>query len=90
MTLEKLKDILDEENYPFFEDEYLLKKVEEYNQATEEERTKIILILLETKSGIPEFEVCGMKIPAPTDYFLRKMRSYRKNMTGYVVREDRL
>lgn len=87
MTLDKLKMILDEENFPFFEEEYLEERVEEINSGASEK--EVVSLLLEIKSGIPEFEVCGMKIPSPENYFLRRLKRYRTNYTGYIDREDR-
>ena len=86
--LEKLKIMIDEENYPYFEDEYLEMRIKEI--GTEYGRTLKGLAreLCIIKAGIEEIKLGDITIPSPRDYFLMLASGYRTNQTGVVVRAD--
>lgn len=86
--LEKLKGMIDEENYPYFEDDYLQSRI---NQIGIEYGTTLKSIAKElclVKSGIDEMKLGDITIPSPRNHFLRLASSFRNNMTGTVVRAD--
>ena len=82
-SLERLKNLIDEENYPYFDDGYLL---EELNADIIVEQLARDLCLV--KSGIEEIKLGDIIIPSPKDYFLMLASKYRKNHTGVVIRAD--
>lgn len=82
--LEKLKAMIDEENYPYFNDDHLEREI-----ATGEELRTIARRLCLTKANIPGIKLGDVEIPSPSDYFLGLADSYRKSATGTVRRYDR-
>ena len=86
--LEKLKHMIDEENYPYFDDEYLKNRLDrigiEYGLTLESLARELCII----KAGIEEIKLGDIIIPSPKDYFLMLASGYRINHTGVVVRAD--
>lgn len=85
--LEELKSLIDEEEYPFFEDEYLLARL---NQMETEETTlkSIARSLCLIKSGIEEIKLGDITIPSPRNHFLLLASEYRENKSRALVRAD--
>lgn len=85
--LEKLKGMIDEENYPYFTDEYLQARIDQIGTdgITLESIAKDLCLV---KSGIEEMKLGDIVIPSPRNHFLRLAGSFRKNHTGVVVRAD--
>lgn len=86
--LDKLKDMIDEENYPYFEDEYLqgrINEVEKNNDITLQSIAKELCLI---KSGIEEIKLGDIVIPSPKNHFLMVASGFRANQTGMVVRAD--
>lgn len=84
--LEKLKSMIDEENYPYFDDSYLLSKLEGVSEDVTIESIARELCLI--KAGIEEIKLGDITIPSPKNHFKMLSKKYRKNMTGTVVRAD--
>lgn len=84
--LDRLKDMIDEANYPYFDDYYLLDKLEdiEYNVTLNSIARDLCLI----KAGIEEIKLGDITIPSPRQHFLMLASGYRINQTGVVVRAD--
>lgn len=86
--LEKLKQMIDEENYPYFGDEYLQARIDqigvEYGITLESIARDLCLI----KAGIEEIKLGDITIPSPRKHFLMLASKYRANQTGTVVRAD--
>ena len=86
--LEKLKQMIDEENYPYFTDEYLQARIGqigvEYGITLKSISRDLCLI----KSGIEEIKLGDITIPSPRKHFLMLASGYRVNQTGTVVRAD--
>ena len=87
MDLLELRDILDEENYPYFTDLYLTERLAEVVDDVDGERALIRELLLK-KAGIPGIKLGDIEIPSPKNHFQTLAFSYRKNNTGTVVRAD--
>lgn len=87
MLVEKLKIMIDEENYPCFEDWYLSERVNELKGSTDD-INKLARELCLIKAGITEIKLGDITIPSPRDHFLMLASSYRTNYTGTVVRAD--
>lgn len=85
-NLEKLKSIIDEENYPYFTDEYLQERIDELGADSDLKPLARELCL--AKSGIEEMKLGDITIPSPKNHFLMLASKYRLNMTGTVVRAD--
>ncbi len=84
--LEKLKRMIDEENYPYFTDDYLLSRLEEVSEdATIESIARELCI---QKAGIEEIKLGDITIPSPKNHFMMLASRYRGNYTGSVVRAD--
>lgn len=87
-NLAKLKQMIDEENYPYFDDEYLQSKIDqigvEYGITLESIARDLCLI----KAGIEEIKLGDITIPSPRNHFLMLASKYRSNMTGVTVRAD--
>jgi hypothetical protein len=81
--LEKLKRLIDEENYPYFSDSELNKRIEE-----EPDLYVLARELCLIKSGIEEMKLGDVSIPTPREYFLMLARKYRKNQNKVMVRAD--
>jgi hypothetical protein len=86
--LEKLKQMIDEENYPYFEDEYLQIRIDEIDTEYGITLKSIAKELCIMKAGIEEIKLGDITIPSPKNYFLMLASGYRKNQTGVVVRAD--
>lgn len=86
--LEKLKQMIDEENYPYFSDEYLQSRIDtigvEYGVTLESIARELCII----KAGIEAIKIGDITIPSPRDYFLMLASRYRTNRTGTVTRKD--
>lgn len=86
--LEKLKTMIDEYNYPYFDDCYLQSRIEqidiEYGITLESIAKELCL----TKAGIEEIKLGDITIPSPRKHFLMLASGFRSNMTGVVVRAD--
>ncbi len=86
--LNRLKDMIDEENYPYFTDEYLQSRIDqigvEYGITLESIARDLCLI----KAGIEEIKLGDITIPSPRNHFLMLASGYRQNQTGVVVRVD--
>lgn len=81
--LSKLKMLIDEANYPYFEDEYLQIRIDEGKDLH-----SLAYELCLVKSGIEEIKLGDITIPSPRKHFLMLAQRYRKNQTGMVVRAD--
>ena len=81
--LEKLKELIDEANYPYFEDDEL--------QGLIDEGIDLYVIARELcliKAGIEEMKLGDVIIPSPRNHFLMLAKKYRQNLTGVVARGD--
>ena len=85
--LEKLKGLIDEENYPYFTDDYLQSRLNaiEAEGLTFNALVKELCII---KSGIEEIKLGDIVIPSPKRHFLILASQYRASHTGTVVRAD--
>lgn len=86
--LEKLKQLIDEENYPYFTDGYLQSRVDEVGVVEGVTLGTIAKELCLIKAGIEEIKLGDVTIPSPRKYFLRLASGFRNNHTGTVVRAD--
>lgn len=86
--LEKLKGMIDEENYPYFDDEYLQGRIDEIETDYGITLKSIAKELCLTKAGIEEIKLGDITIPSPRNHFLMLASGFRKNHTGVVVRVD--
>jgi len=86
--LEKLKQMIDEENYPYFTDEYLQNRLNEIGVEYGRTLNGLARELCIVKAGIEEIKLGDVIIPSPKDYFLMLASGYRTNQTGVVVRAD--
>lgn len=86
--LEKLKNMIDEAQYPYFTDEYLQSRVEEIGAVEGVTLGTIAKELCLIKAGIEEIKLGDVTIPSPRKHFLQLASSFRNNMTGTVVRAD--
>lgn len=86
--LEKLKNLIDEENYPYFTDEYLQSRIDEIGVESRVSLNSIAKELCLIKSGIEEMKLGDITIPSPRKHFLILASGFRRNMTGTVVRAD--
>lgn len=85
--LEKLKQMIDEENYPYFDDEYLQSRIDQIGVEgiTLESIARDLCLI---KAGIEELKLGDITIPSPRNHFLMLASKYRSNMTGVTVRAD--
>lgn len=83
LELEKLKELIDEYNYPYFDDTYLLERLDESSNMKSIARELCIM-----KSGIQEIKLGDITIPSPKNHFLMLASKYRTNLTGVVTRAD--
>ena len=81
--LEKLKEMIDEENYPFFEDADLTMRLREGKSLNALARELCLV-----KSGISEIKLGDIAISSPKQHFLMLASRYRKNHTGTIGRAD--
>ncbi|WP_313758558.1 hypothetical protein [Tissierella sp.] len=86
--LEKLKVMIDEENYPYFNDEYLQSRIDEIDTEHGITLKSIAKELCLVKAGIEEIGLGDIIIPSPRNHFLMLSSRFRKNHTGVVVRVD--
>ena len=86
--LEKLKIMIDEENYPYFEEWYLLDQLAEIDPHNKIELNNLVKELCLIKAGIIEIKLGDITIPSPKAHFLRLATKYRMNHTGVVTRAD--
>lgn len=88
LDLFKLKTMIDEYNYPYFDDCYLQSRIDqigvEYGITLESIARDLCLI----KAGIEEIKLGDITIPSPKNHFLMLAGKFRKNYTGVVVRVD--
>lgn len=84
--LDKLKNMIDEENYPYFEDGYLQDKIDEITDDITLKSIAKELCLI--KAGIEEIKLGDIIIPSPKNHFLMLASGFRTNQTGMVVRAD--
>jgi len=86
--LTKLKDMIDEENYPYFDDGYLQARIDqigvEYGVTLESIAKELCLM----KAGIEELKLGDITIPSPRKHLLMLASGFRTNYTGVVVRVD--
>jgi len=86
--LEKLKQMIDEEDYPYFGDKYLQARIEQIGQVEGITLESIARDLCLIKAGIEEIKLGDITIPSPRNHFLMLASKYRSNMTGVTVRAD--
>lgn len=86
IDLEKIKLMIDEENYPYFDDAYLEMRIAEMGEN--EDLKALARELCLQKSGIEEIKLGDITIPSPRNHFLMLASKYRANMTGVTVRAD--
>lgn len=84
--LEKLKQLIDENNYPYFDDACLQARIDEKGDTPDLHALARELCLI--KSGIEEIKLGDITIPSPRKHFLQLAQKYRASMTGVVVRAD--
>ena len=84
--LEQLKQLIDEANYPYFEDTYLQARIDELGESPNLYPLARELCLI--KAGIEEIKLGDVTIPSPRNHFLMLANKYRANMTGVTVRAD--
>ncbi len=84
--LERLKQLIDEANYPYFDDLYLQSRIEEEGETLDLRQLARELCLI--KAGIEEIKLGDITIPSPRRHFLMLAQRYRSNLTGVVVRAD--
>lgn len=70
--LETLKNLIDEENYPYYEDSFLLSQIDNTNSITD-----LAIKLCLEKSGIPDIKLGDVTIKSPKEHFLRLVQLYR-------------
>lgn len=87
-NLAKLKEMIDEENYPYFDDEYLQARIDQIGQIEGITLESIARDLCLIKAGIEEIKLGDIIIPSPRKHFLMLANKYRANMTGVTVRVD--
>lgn len=86
--LEKLRQMIDEENYPYFDDWYLQARIDQIGQVEGITLESIARDLCLIKAGIEEIKLGDITIPSPRKHFLMLASKYRSNMTGVTVRAD--
>lgn len=86
--LEKLKQMIDEENYPYFEDLYLQSRINQIDTVEGITLQSIARDLCLVKTGIEEIKLGDITIPSPKNHFFMLASQYRQNQTGVVVRVD--
>ena len=86
--LEKLKQMIDEENYPYFTDEYLQARIDQIGIEHGITLESIARDLCLIKAGIEELKLGDITIPSPRKHLLMLASGFRTNYTGVVVRVD--
>ena len=84
--LTKLKNLIDEDNFPYFEDEYLLSRIDQLD--SEEDLNDLARELCIVKSGIGELKLGDITIPSPKEHFLMLADRLRSNSSRVVGRAD--
>lgn len=79
----KLKNMIDEDSYPYFDDEYLLSRLR--SSASIKGLARELCIV---KSGIEGIKLGDVEIPSPRNHFLMLASQYRTNQSGVLVRAD--
>ena len=72
-----LKELIDEDNYPYFTDTYLQQMVNKIGIERGVTIESIAYDLIMMKSGIPEIKLGDVTIPSPRDHFLMLARNLR-------------
>ena len=83
--LEQLKQLIDEDNYPYFEDAYLQSRIDNISNANLLPLARELCI---AKSSIEQIKLGDITIPSPKQYFLSLAHKFRTNHTGVVKRAD--
>lgn len=84
--LDKLKLLIDEENYPYYTDGELLVYLKDLdNGKTVKEIAQDLLL---AKSEIPGIKLGDIEIPSPQNYFLSLYNQQRENKSRVVKRAD--
>ncbi len=86
--LNQLIDMIDEDNYPYFDYYYLLKRIEQIDRNEGITLESIARDLCLIKAGIEEIKLGDVVIPSPRNHFLMLASGFRTNQTGVVVRVD--
>jgi hypothetical protein len=81
--LARIKMLIDEENYPYFEDAELQARIEEKTDLCSLARELCLI-----KAGIEEMKLGDVIIPSPKNHFLMLARKYRQNQNKAAVRVD--
>ena len=81
--LERLKELIDEANYPYFTDAELQERLSDADDLYELARELCLI-----KAGIEEVRLGDVVIPSPRRHFLMLAAKYRGNYGGVVVRAD--
>ena len=84
--LRRLKNMIDEDNYPYFEDAYLLTKIAELEADENMESLAKELCIL--KAGIEEIKLGDITIPSPRKHFLTLANALRDSKSRVVTRAD--
>ena len=84
--LEQLKEMVDEENYPYFEDAFLREKLRQTTGVYP--LISLARDLCLVKAGIEEMKLGDITIPSPKHHFLTLASQYRISQTGAVGRAD--
>lgn len=82
--LVQLKQLIDEENFPYFTDEFLTGKLSQADIDLRPLARELCII----KSGIPEIQLGDIIIPSPREHFMILSQTYRGNGSRVVVRAD--
>ncbi len=86
--LADLKLMIDEANYPYFEDDALEAEIDKIGTVAGVTLQSIARDLCFIKAGIQKVRLGDISIPAPREHFLMLSRKYRTNQTGRVARAD--
>jgi hypothetical protein len=86
ILLEQLKQMINEANYPYFEDAYLQMRIDEAGETPDLYTLARELCIV--KAGIEEMKLGDITIPSPRKHFLALAQMYRANQTGVAVRVD--
>ena len=83
--LERLKSLIDEDNYPYFDDIYLQSRIDGLTDAPLKTLARELCLI---KTGIEEMKLGDVTIPSPRSHFLNLARAYRSSGTRTVKRHD--
>lgn len=83
LGLERIKNLIDEANYPYFTDAELQIRLSDADDLYELARELCLI-----KAGIEEVRLGDVVIPSPRRHFLMLAAKYRGNYGGVVVRAD--